>query len=454
MTIFRVKNKAENFTTIDNRFLKNATLSWKAKGLLTFLLSRPNNWKIKLKEVVTHSSDKEHSTYGALRELKAAGYIRYERIRDASGAFMVGSCGYYDVFETPELSGVSAKKDYDLPCGDHHYEEQNPYPDNHDEEDELPFCDFQDEAVEVPHRDFQDEAIEVPHRDFQDEAIEVPHRDFQDEAIEVPHRDFQDEVVEVPHRDFPRVENPRVENQVLLNTKCSKYKNNKTNTNTNAQITSEKKSEEVCLSPPPAAVYFHDGINARIGKTLTLEQETAVHRFVFNDLPAVIAVSSPQTLCQEIITALLNPRNFSQAEDDFLKKFNTIKKCIREKRWRTPAGFAPSTQADVKTPTPSTNVLPIHPEYHEKIKLLMEKCGELEEERESFLAAMQQYAEHPQYVASLHDAVRRCDEKIKILQEKIRQHSPARSERLPDNSITTTHNPIFLNFKERKICLS
>ena len=57
-TIFRVKKNADNpFVMIDRRPIENPKLSWKAKGILAYLLSRPDNWVVRLGDLVKHSPD-------------------------------------------------------------------------------------------------------------------------------------------------------------------------------------------------------------------------------------------------------------------------------------------------------------------------------------------------------------------------------------------------------------
>ena len=57
-TIFRVaKNKDNPYVMIDKRPLENPSLSWKAKGVLAYLLSRPDDWEIILGDLIKRSTD-------------------------------------------------------------------------------------------------------------------------------------------------------------------------------------------------------------------------------------------------------------------------------------------------------------------------------------------------------------------------------------------------------------
>lgn len=46
MAIFRVYKESGNFVTVNKDFIHDPNLSWKAKGILLYLLSRPDDWQI------------------------------------------------------------------------------------------------------------------------------------------------------------------------------------------------------------------------------------------------------------------------------------------------------------------------------------------------------------------------------------------------------------------------
>lgn len=86
-TIFRaVKNKDNPYAMIDKRIVEDKNLTWKAKGLLVYILSRPDNWIIQMQDLVNQSQDGINAIRAAMKELKAAGYIKYKgRRKDATG---------------------------------------------------------------------------------------------------------------------------------------------------------------------------------------------------------------------------------------------------------------------------------------------------------------------------------------------------------------------------------
>ena len=84
--IFRkAKNKHHPYTIIANTALHDAQLSWKATGLLAYLLSLPDNWHINLLDLSNRKTSKKVATVSAVQELILAGYIERERERDEKG---------------------------------------------------------------------------------------------------------------------------------------------------------------------------------------------------------------------------------------------------------------------------------------------------------------------------------------------------------------------------------
>jgi hypothetical protein len=79
--------KQNRFTTIDNEPIENRALSWKAKGLLTYLMSKPEDWEVKLWQLKEASKDGRDSTDAGLKELITRGYIRRTRLQDERGRF-------------------------------------------------------------------------------------------------------------------------------------------------------------------------------------------------------------------------------------------------------------------------------------------------------------------------------------------------------------------------------
>ena len=99
MAVFRVE-KNKGYTVMSNHHLRNKALSLKAKGLLSQMLSLPEDWDYTLKGLSLINRESIDAIRTAVWELERAGYIRREQGRDAKGkmADMV-----YTIYEQPML---------------------------------------------------------------------------------------------------------------------------------------------------------------------------------------------------------------------------------------------------------------------------------------------------------------------------------------------------------------
>jgi hypothetical protein len=105
MTIFRVcKDKDNPYLMLNKHCLQDASLSWKAKGILVYLLSLPDDWQIYENEIQTHATDGKDSLATGIKELIAAGYIERKRIRNKKGQLKEFE---YRVYEIPSRTGFS-----------------------------------------------------------------------------------------------------------------------------------------------------------------------------------------------------------------------------------------------------------------------------------------------------------------------------------------------------------
>ena len=99
MAVFRVE-KNRGYTVMSNHHLRNKALSLKAKGLLSQMLSLPEDWDYTLKGLSLINRESIDAIRTAVWELEKAGYIRREQGRDPKGkmADMV-----YTIYEQPVL---------------------------------------------------------------------------------------------------------------------------------------------------------------------------------------------------------------------------------------------------------------------------------------------------------------------------------------------------------------
>ena len=84
MAVFRVE-KTRDYTVMANHHLRNIALSLKAKGLLSLMLSLPDDWDYTLKGLARICRDGVDSIAAAVNELEEAGYIVRKRVRDDKG---------------------------------------------------------------------------------------------------------------------------------------------------------------------------------------------------------------------------------------------------------------------------------------------------------------------------------------------------------------------------------
>lgn len=98
-TIFRVE-KQKNYTVMSNHHLKNPTLSLKAKGLLSQMLSLPDAWDYSLKGLAKINKESVDAIRTAVWELEKAGYIVRSQGHGDHGKF---SGIEYIIYETPQI---------------------------------------------------------------------------------------------------------------------------------------------------------------------------------------------------------------------------------------------------------------------------------------------------------------------------------------------------------------
>lgn len=103
MAVFRVE-KNHSYTVMANHHLRDERLSLKSKGLLSLILSLPDDWRISIEGMTQFSSDGKDAIRSAIRELTDAGYITRAQTHSEAGKFS----GYdYVVHETPTASPSS-----------------------------------------------------------------------------------------------------------------------------------------------------------------------------------------------------------------------------------------------------------------------------------------------------------------------------------------------------------
>mgnify|MGYP002797485069 CR=1 FL=1 len=98
MSVFRVERN-RNYTVMSNYHLRDRRLSLKAKGLLSQMLSLPEDWDYTLGGLAQINREKIDAIRAAVRELEAAGYVVRSRERDAKGRLRGAD---YVIYEQPQ----------------------------------------------------------------------------------------------------------------------------------------------------------------------------------------------------------------------------------------------------------------------------------------------------------------------------------------------------------------
>lgn len=84
-TIYKMAGTRDPFARIPHTLLEDERLSWQAKGILCYLVGKPDGWKVRVGDLVKRGRDGEHAIRSGLKELRAAGYAELVRVRDEKG---------------------------------------------------------------------------------------------------------------------------------------------------------------------------------------------------------------------------------------------------------------------------------------------------------------------------------------------------------------------------------
>lgn len=103
--VFKIE-KTNNYTVMSNYHLRDKKLSLKAKGLLSFMLSLPDDWDYSLNGLVSVSKESKKAIRSILNELKENGYLVMEQTRAKKGQYKYN----YIIYEVPQE--IEKPKDY------------------------------------------------------------------------------------------------------------------------------------------------------------------------------------------------------------------------------------------------------------------------------------------------------------------------------------------------------
>ena len=114
MSVFRVE-KNKGYTVMSNHHLRNHALSLKAKGLLSQMLSLPEDWDYTLQGLAQINKESIDAIREAVRELERAGYIKRSRERDERGCLR-GTV--YTIYEQPHAEPTPEEPTQEKPALD------------------------------------------------------------------------------------------------------------------------------------------------------------------------------------------------------------------------------------------------------------------------------------------------------------------------------------------------
>ncbi len=84
-TIILMARREDPFSRVPKTTLRDARISWKAKGILSYLIGQPLDWKVRVQDLVNNSTDGPTAIRSALNELRDAGYAMLDKMKDESG---------------------------------------------------------------------------------------------------------------------------------------------------------------------------------------------------------------------------------------------------------------------------------------------------------------------------------------------------------------------------------
>lgn len=123
MAVFKVE-KTKNFTIMSNHHLQNKNLSLKAKGLLSYMLSLPNDWDYSLAGLVANSKESKTSIRNTLNELKENHYLSVTKLYpDQTESKKIEYV--YNIYEEPHLELTIQKQDIEKQHLDYQYLEND-----------------------------------------------------------------------------------------------------------------------------------------------------------------------------------------------------------------------------------------------------------------------------------------------------------------------------------------
>ena len=107
--IVRTAKKQNRFSVVDNTGFNDPRLSYKAKGLLGYFLTKPDNWEVHTEDLRKHGTDGKDSIQAGMRELSNYGYAKLESVRGEGGKIVGKQWVIHEVPDSP-IAGKSGSR--------------------------------------------------------------------------------------------------------------------------------------------------------------------------------------------------------------------------------------------------------------------------------------------------------------------------------------------------------
>jgi hypothetical protein len=117
ITIHKSHTIADPFCRFPKAISDDENLSWQAKGILCYLLGKPDGWKTRVADIVNRGKDGADAVRSALKELRKAGYVRLTRLTEKGKV----TEWKWEVSDAP----CFAKPDADFPDVENHHHSKN-----------------------------------------------------------------------------------------------------------------------------------------------------------------------------------------------------------------------------------------------------------------------------------------------------------------------------------------
>jgi hypothetical protein len=279
MTVLRIKRKEKNFLILDKTCLNESKISWGAKGLHSYLMGLPSDWRVRVLDLQNRATNGRDSVRALLNELEKAGYILKEWVRNTeTGKF---NCLEYVVYE---VSQKQPEKDNTIyPCP------ENPSPENPATENPSP----ENPATENP-------SPEDP------PLININSSKYTNNK-------------EITAAVSAHAKPDHVEQEAAA---VISNKNNLI-----------KKPNPPCHPKSPVISYLAPE-DAVIRGALTENQIRRIEALIEK-----LNLSNVTEMIKEVSYCLLHKKHFTDCGQDFSRKLNAIRVVIKRGEWQTPAGM-------------------------------------------------------------------------------------------------------------------